>query len=156
MCANTHGVHTHTQRTHMHTRADSCDGVAVMVQNLQKQKEEEKRAEIIGDKQAREADLVDRMQVRVCVCVCVCACVRACVYSCTYMCICILVNRVQVHTYTHFMYIHPTEREVIEREGERARVRERDSVDRMQVHHACVCTCACVLLRERGRGLWCV
>jgi len=34
----------------------------VMVQNLQKQKEEEKRAEIIGDKQAREADLVDRMQ----------------------------------------------------------------------------------------------
>ena len=37
------------------------------------------------------------------------------------MCICILVNRVQVHTYTHFMYIHPTEREVIEREGERER-----------------------------------
>jgi len=33
-----------------------------MVQNLQKQKEEEKRSEIIAEKQAREADLVDRMQ----------------------------------------------------------------------------------------------
>lgn len=34
-----------------------------MVQNLQKQKEGEKRAEIIADKQAREDDLVDRMKM---------------------------------------------------------------------------------------------
>ena len=33
-----------------------------MVQNIQKQKEDEKRQEIIAEKQAREADLVDRMQ----------------------------------------------------------------------------------------------
>jgi hypothetical protein len=34
----------------------------VMVQNLVKEKEEEKRSEILADKQAREADLIDRMQ----------------------------------------------------------------------------------------------
>ena len=34
----------------------------VMVQNLVKEKEEEKRSEILAEKQAREADLIDRMQ----------------------------------------------------------------------------------------------